>query len=161
VVFAAGAVMVAVFFTFALSGPLQPKVMGVILGVAVRLDAALIRLVLLPVLLRLMRDATWSYPRWLVRLLPDIRFSIDPTNFACLEPKETRHALPRLHVHEARPRGPRRLRSADGRAGIGAGGSWWILAVAGLLPLATGVLNLCPISPIFGRSCRGNACQVR
>src|SRR4029078_13082114 len=41
VVFAAAAVMVAVFFTFALSGPLPPKEMGVILGVAVLLDAAL------------------------------------------------------------------------------------------------------------------------
>jgi RND superfamily putative drug exporter len=75
VVFAAAAVMVAVFFTFALSGPLPPKEMGVILGVAVFLDAALIRLVLLPVLLRLMRHATWSCPRWLARLLPDVRFS--------------------------------------------------------------------------------------
>jgi putative drug exporter of the RND superfamily len=75
VVFAAAAVMVAVFFTFALSGPLPPKEMGVILGVAVFLDAALIRLVLLPVLLRLMRHATWSCPPWLARLLPDIRFS--------------------------------------------------------------------------------------
>ena len=41
VIFAAGAVMVAVFFTFALSGPLPPKEMGIILGVAVLLDAAL------------------------------------------------------------------------------------------------------------------------
>ena len=32
VIFAAAAVMVAVFFTFALSGPLPPKEMGVILG---------------------------------------------------------------------------------------------------------------------------------
>ena len=55
VIFAAGAVMVAVFFTFALSGPLPPKEMGIILGIAVLLDAALIRLfLLLPVLLRLM-----------------------------------------------------------------------------------------------------------
>ncbi|WP_034260978.1 MMPL family transporter [Actinospica robiniae] len=75
VVFAAAAVMVAVFFTFALSGPLPPKEMGVILGVAVFLDAALIRLVLLPVLLRLMNHATWSCPRRLARILPDIRFS--------------------------------------------------------------------------------------
>ncbi|HEU4703061.1 MAG TPA: MMPL family transporter, partial [Conexibacter sp.] len=37
VIFAAAAVMVAVFFTFALSGPLPPKEMGVILGVAVLL----------------------------------------------------------------------------------------------------------------------------
>ena len=57
-IFAAAAVMVAVFFTFALSGPLPPKEMGVILGVAVLLDAMLIRLVLMPVLLRLHRAAT-------------------------------------------------------------------------------------------------------
>ena len=52
VIFAAAAVMVAVFFTFALSGPLPPKEMGVILGVAVLLDAMLVRLVLIPTLLR-------------------------------------------------------------------------------------------------------------
>ncbi len=51
---AAAAVMVAVFFTFALSGPLPPKEMGVILGVAVLIDAALVRLVLMPALLRLL-----------------------------------------------------------------------------------------------------------
>ena len=53
VILAAGAVMVAVFFTFALSGPLPPKEMGVILGVAVLLDAFLVRLLLVPVFLRL------------------------------------------------------------------------------------------------------------
>ncbi len=47
VIFAAGAVMVAVFFTFALSGPIPPKEMGVVLGLAVLLDAFLVRLVLL------------------------------------------------------------------------------------------------------------------
>ena len=52
VIFAAGAVMVAVFFTFALSGPLPPKEMGIVLGVAVLLDAFLVRLMLLPVMLR-------------------------------------------------------------------------------------------------------------
>ncbi|MHB1244096.1 MAG: MMPL family transporter [Gaiellaceae bacterium] len=73
VIFAAAAVMVAIFFTFALSGPLPPKEMGVILGVAVLLDAALIRLVLVPVLLRLLGPAAWARPRWLA-WLPDIRF---------------------------------------------------------------------------------------
>ena len=57
VILAAGAVMVAVFFTFALSGPLPPKEMGAILGVAVLLDAFLVRLLLLPVLLRLTGSA--------------------------------------------------------------------------------------------------------
>jgi RND superfamily putative drug exporter len=73
-IFAAAAVMVAVFFTFALSGPLPPKEMGVILGVAVLLDAMLIRLVLMPVLLRLLGPAAWALPRWLDRVLPDVRF---------------------------------------------------------------------------------------
>ncbi len=66
--------MVAVFFTFALSGPLPPKEMGIVLGVAVLLDALLVRLVLVPVLLRLSRtrgvvaaelDRPW---------LPDVHF---------------------------------------------------------------------------------------
>ena len=74
VVFAAAAVMVAVFFTFALSGPLPPKEMGVILGIAVLLDAALVRLLLVPVLLRLLGKWAWWLPKPLARVLPDVRF---------------------------------------------------------------------------------------
>ncbi len=74
VILAAGAVMVAVFFTFALSGPLPPKEMGVILGVAVLLDAFLVRLTLLPVFLRLAGRAAWYLPAWLDRLLPEVHF---------------------------------------------------------------------------------------
>jgi RND superfamily putative drug exporter len=74
VIFAAGAVMVAVFFTFALSGPLPPKEMGVILGVAVLLDTALVRLMVLPVLMRLLGRWAWYMPRPLGRLLPRVRF---------------------------------------------------------------------------------------
>ncbi|HSI80991.1 MAG TPA: MMPL family transporter [Solirubrobacterales bacterium] len=74
VILAAAAVMVAVFFTFALSGPLPPKEMGVILGVAVMLDALLIRLVLVPVLLRLTGRWAWWLPGWMDRMLPKVRF---------------------------------------------------------------------------------------
>jgi RND superfamily putative drug exporter len=74
VIFAAAAVMVAVFFTFALSGPLPPKEMGIILGIAVLLDALLVRLLLIPVLLRLTGRAAWWLPSRLRRVLPDIRF---------------------------------------------------------------------------------------
>jgi RND superfamily putative drug exporter len=74
VIFAAAAVMVAVFFTFALSGPLPPKEMGVILGLAVLLDAMLVRLVLIPTLLRVFGRHVWALPRWLDRLLPKVRF---------------------------------------------------------------------------------------
>jgi RND superfamily putative drug exporter len=74
VILAAAAVMVAVFFTFALSGPLPPKEMGVILGVAVLLDALLVRLVLVPVALRLLGRWAWWLPRWAGRVLPDVTF---------------------------------------------------------------------------------------
>ena len=73
VILAAGAVMVAVFFTFALSGPLPPKEMGVILGIAVLLDAFVVRLLLMPVLLRLAGPSAWYLPRWLGRILPEVR----------------------------------------------------------------------------------------
>jgi RND superfamily putative drug exporter len=65
---------VAIFLTFALSGPLPPKEMGVILGIAVLLDTMLIRLVLMPVLLRLLGPTAWALPHWLDRLLPNVRF---------------------------------------------------------------------------------------
>ncbi len=74
VITAAAAVMVAVFFTFALSGPLPPKEMGIILGVAVLIDAVLVRLVLMPVLMRVLGRSAWWLPTWLGRLLPDVRF---------------------------------------------------------------------------------------
>ncbi len=75
VIFAAGAVMVAVFFTFSLAGPIPPKEMGIILGIAVLFDAFLVRLVLLPVLLRLTGRAAWWVPAPLARVLPKITFS--------------------------------------------------------------------------------------
>ncbi|MBO1766691.1 MMPL family transporter [Allobranchiibius sp. GilTou38] len=75
VVVAAAGVMVAVFMTFALSGPLAPKEMGIILAVAVFLDALCIRLILLPVILRLAGHAAWHTPAWLARILPNVQFS--------------------------------------------------------------------------------------
>ncbi len=74
VIFAAAAVMVAVFFTFGLSGPLPPKEMGIILGIAVLLDAMLVRLLLMPVLLRLLGRWAWYLPTWARRVLPDVHF---------------------------------------------------------------------------------------
>ncbi|MFY0408393.1 MMPL family transporter [Solicola sp. PLA-1-18] len=74
VIAAAAAVMVAVFFTFALADPLPPKEMGIILGTAVLLDAVLVRLVVLPVALRLTGHAAWWSPTWLRRILPNVTF---------------------------------------------------------------------------------------
>ncbi len=78
VINAAGAVMVAVFFTFAVSGPLPPKEMGVILGLAVLLDTFIVRLLLVPVLLRLAGPAAWYVPSWLARLSLGARIPVAP-----------------------------------------------------------------------------------
>jgi len=75
VVISAAAVMIAVFLTFALSGPLAPKEMGVILAVAVALDALVVRLVLLPVVLRYGNHLSWHQPKWLGKILPKVKFS--------------------------------------------------------------------------------------
>ncbi len=77
VINAAGGVMVVVFFTFALSGPLAPKEMGVILGVAVLLDTLLVRLLLLPAALRLLGPRAWWTPRLLDRAPQALRLRHD------------------------------------------------------------------------------------
>ena len=48
--------------------------MGVILGIAVLLDAALVRLLLVPVMLRLLGRWAWWLPEPLGRVLPSVRF---------------------------------------------------------------------------------------
>jgi RND superfamily putative drug exporter len=75
VINAAAAVMVVVFMTFALTGPIPPKEMGLILAVAVLLDATLVRLLLQPVVLRLLGPRAWWTPAWLDRLLPELGLS--------------------------------------------------------------------------------------
>ncbi|MGH2970236.1 MAG: MMPL family transporter [Solirubrobacteraceae bacterium] len=75
VINAAAAVMVVVFMTFALAGPIALKEMGVILAVAVLLDATLIRLLLQPVVLRLLGARAWWMPAWLDRLVPNVGLS--------------------------------------------------------------------------------------
>jgi putative drug exporter of the RND superfamily len=47
--------------------------MGVVLGVAVLLDTALVRLLILPVLLRLLGHWAWYLPGPLGRMLPQVR----------------------------------------------------------------------------------------
>lgn len=55
--------------------PARPKEMGVNLAVAVALDALVVRLVLLPVILRLGGHAAWRRPKVLDRVLPRVKFS--------------------------------------------------------------------------------------
>ena len=72
---AAAAVMVGVFYTFAIAGTLPMKEMGLILGTAVLLDAFLVRLILVPAVLYMVGSKAWWLPRFVDRVLPDIRFA--------------------------------------------------------------------------------------
>jgi len=61
----AAAIMVIVFGAFALSSAMFMKQMGVGLGVAIIIDATLIRAVLLPASMKLLGDRNWYLPSWL------------------------------------------------------------------------------------------------
>ncbi len=74
-IIAAAGIMVAVFFTFAIAGTLPMKEMGIILGVAVLLDALVVRLILVPAVLHILGSKAWWLPRWANRILPDVRFA--------------------------------------------------------------------------------------
>jgi RND superfamily putative drug exporter len=74
VIFSAAAVMIAMFFTFPLSGPFPRRRWESSLA-AVFLDALLVRLVLVPVPFRLSGRAAWCLPTWLDRLLPKVNFA--------------------------------------------------------------------------------------
>ena len=61
----AAAVMVGVFAAFALGREIGLKQFGVGLGVAVLIDATVIRSILLPASMKLLGDRNWYLPRWL------------------------------------------------------------------------------------------------
>ena len=41
------------------------------------------------------------------------------------------------------------------------GGGWWALAVVGLVPLATGVLDVCLVNALFGQPLSGRTARAR
>jgi RND superfamily putative drug exporter len=65
VVTSAAAIMVAVFAVFGTLSMTTMKQLGVGLGVAILLDATVVRAVLLPSMLSALGDRTWWLPRWL------------------------------------------------------------------------------------------------
>jgi len=66
----AAAVMVAVFASFSAAGSPALKELGVGLGVAILLDASLVRLVVVPAAMRLLGRWNWWLPAGLARVLP-------------------------------------------------------------------------------------------
>jgi RND superfamily putative drug exporter len=76
VIVAAALIMSAVFFSFLLNPDRVSKEFGLLLGVAILTDALVIRMTLVPALLTVLGDRSWTMPRWLDRALPNI--TIEP-----------------------------------------------------------------------------------
>ena len=64
--------MVAVFAGFASGDLVMFQQMGFGLGVAILVDATIVRVVLMPAVMELLGDRNWYLPRWL-EWLPDLR----------------------------------------------------------------------------------------
>ena len=75
VITSAALIMVSVFFAFIINGDPTVKQFGVGMGVAVAVDATLVRCLLVPAVMTLLGKANWWFPGWLDRLLPN--FSIE------------------------------------------------------------------------------------
>ncbi|MFC4561679.1 MMPL family transporter [Nocardiopsis mangrovi] len=72
VVTAAAIIMISVFGGFIFSETMMISSMGFALAFGVLLDAFVVRMLLIPALMRLAGDAAWWLPRWLDRILPDV-----------------------------------------------------------------------------------------
>ena len=63
------------FIAFGVTGPIPPTELGVTLAVAARLDATVVRMMLVPSVMGLLGERTWWLPKWLGRILPTIHFA--------------------------------------------------------------------------------------
>jgi RND superfamily putative drug exporter len=76
VIVAAGIIMGVVFWAFVLGDDRTVKAFGVGLGVAILVDALIVRMVLVPAVMHLLGHRAWYLPRWLDRALPSL--TIEP-----------------------------------------------------------------------------------
>jgi len=72
VITGSAAIMTAVFLAFAGAGVIPLRQFGVGLTIAVVLDATIVRLVVLPAIMRVVGPRMWWMPAWLDRRLPNI-----------------------------------------------------------------------------------------
>lgn len=72
VVIAAAIIMVSVFGSFAFGHMASVRPLGFGLAVGILFDAFLVRLLLVPALMRLFGKGAWYVPRWLDRIMPDM-----------------------------------------------------------------------------------------
>jgi putative drug exporter of the RND superfamily len=75
VITSAALIMVSVFFAFIVNGDPTVKQFGVGMGVAVAVDATLVRCLLVPAVMLVLGRSNWWLPHWLDRIVPN--FSIE------------------------------------------------------------------------------------
>ena len=71
----AALIMIVVFIAFGVTGPIPPTELGVTLALAVLLDATIVRMMLVPSLMKLLGERNWWIPAWLDKRLPHVHFS--------------------------------------------------------------------------------------
>jgi RND superfamily putative drug exporter len=76
VIVAAALIMGSVFWAFILTDDRVVKSFGLGLGVAILVDALIVRLILVPAVMTLLGKHAWYIPRWLDRILPNL--TIEP-----------------------------------------------------------------------------------
>ena len=91
VITAAAAIMVVVFGSFLLEDTRIVRVFGTGLGVAVLLDATLVRMLLVPATMELLGERNWWLPGWLDRVLPHLHVEGSPDHLEQLERARAEH----------------------------------------------------------------------
>ncbi|AYN37353.1 hypothetical protein DUI70_6860 [Streptomyces albus] len=94
VITAAAAIMVVVFAAFMITRVVEVKQMGFALAVAVLVDATLIRVVVVPAVMRLLGPANWWLPGWLDRILPRVQLTEGPSPVPQGEDGDSARAVP-------------------------------------------------------------------
>jgi putative drug exporter of the RND superfamily len=72
IITAAALIMISVFAAFILNPDPTTKMFGVGLAVAVLIDATIVRMIMVPATMVLMREGNWWLPKWLDRIVPNV-----------------------------------------------------------------------------------------
>src|SRR5262249_4169627 len=86
VIVAAAIIMGVVFWAFVLTDDRTVKSFGLGLGVAILVDALIVRMLLVPAVMHLLGRRAWAIPRWLDRALP--RLTIEAPEEEAEEPAD-------------------------------------------------------------------------
>jgi putative drug exporter of the RND superfamily len=107
VISAAAAIMVVVFGSFLLEDGRIVKVFGTGLGMAVLLDATLVRMLLVPATMELLGERNWWIPRWLDRYLPELHVEGAPDHDERIAEARSAESRPAVvsEAEEAEPAG--------------------------------------------------------